>query len=334
MKLYLPITVDLYNAYPLSIMNVQQNNIGRGALVTLTAAGQVVVPTKESLYVYAKKQDGTMVYATCTMSGSQIKIDYDEQMTAVPGTMTMELQMVDASGNSITTPIFMINVQPSNINYRQITSSDEFLALVDALNQVDSFQSQINALNEKLIPFDFYVPSGSDINDPEFSKFGFYSGANLVNAPTASWFQWFTFPLNGNPNYPAQLGFTIERGNTRIFTRGTLIEGSSKVWADWVEYITKTYADNMFKIIEKSSESFSVPQNSNFGTEIVVPIPSGYKYVCIIDVWSASMNIVSTNRWLDSGTGEEVKIKVNGRNVSDQGVDVFRVHVSVLVQKL
>lgn len=334
MKLYLPITVDLYNAYPLSIMNVQQNNIGRGALVTLTAAGQVVVPTKESLYVYAKKQDGTMVYATCTMSGSQIKIDYDEQMTAVPGTMTMELQMVDASGNSITTPIFMINVQPSNINYRQITSSDEFLALVDALNQVDSFQSQINALNEKLIPFDFYVPSGSDINDPEFSKFGFYSGVNLVNAPTASWFQWFTFPLNGNPNYPAQLGFTIERGNTRIFTRGTLIEGSSKVWADWVEYITKTYADNMFKIIEKSSESFSVPQNSNFGTEIVVPIPSGYKYVCILDVWSASMNVVSTNRWLDSGTSAEVKIKVNGRNISNQNVDVFRVHASILAQKI
>lgn len=198
----------------------------------------------------------------------------------------------------------------------------------------DDVDAAVGELNEKLIPFDFYVPSGSDINDPEFSKFGFYSGANLVNAPTASWFQWFTFPLNGNPNYPAQLGFTIERGNTRIFTRGTLIEGSSKVWADWVEYITKTYADNMFKIIEKSSESFSVPQNSNFGTEIVVPIPSGYKYVCIIDVWSASMNIVSTNRWLDSGTGEEVKIKVNGRNVSDQGVDVFRVHASILAQKI
>lgn len=152
MKLYLPITVDLYNVYPLSVMNVQQNNIGRGALVTLTAAGQVVVPTKESLYVYAKKQDGTMVYATCTMSGSQIKIDYDEQMTAAPGTMTMELQMVDASGNSITTPIFMINVQPSNINYRTITSSDEFSALVDALSQVNSFQGQIDDLNEKLIP--------------------------------------------------------------------------------------------------------------------------------------------------------------------------------------
>lgn len=151
MKLYLPITVDLYNIYPLSIMNVQQYNIGRGALVTLTAAGQVVVPNKESLYVYAKKKDGTIAYATCTLSGNQIKIDYDEQMTAIVGTMTVELQMVDENGNSITTPIFQVNIQPSNIDYKKVTSSDEFLALVDALNNVNSFQNQIDELNEKLV---------------------------------------------------------------------------------------------------------------------------------------------------------------------------------------
>lgn len=241
MKLYLPITVDLYNIYPLSIMNVQQYNIGRGALVTLTAAGQVVVPNKESLYVYAKKKDGTIAYATCTLSGNQIKIDYDEQMTAIVGTMTVELQMVDENGNSITTPIFQVNIQPSNIDYKKVTSSDEFLALVDALNNVNSFQNQINELNEKLIPLNFNVDKGEDINDSKFCRFGFYSGQGLLNAPTAGWFQWLTFPLNGNIKYPAQLGFWIDNhtNNARMYTRAMSSATGSEVWSSWVEVITK-----------------------------------------------------------------------------------------------
>lgn len=241
MKLYLPITVDLYNIYPLSIMNVQQYNIGRGALVTLTAAGQVVVPNKESLYVYAKKKDGTIAYATCTLSGNQIKIDYDEQMTAIVGTMTVELQMVDENGNSITTPIFQVNIQPSNVDYKKITSSDEFLALVDALKNVNGFQGQINELNEKLIPLNFNVAKGEDINDSKFCRFGFYSGHGLLNAPTAGWFQWLTFPLNGNIKYPAQLGFWIDNhtNNARMYTRAMSSATGSEVWSSWVEVITK-----------------------------------------------------------------------------------------------
>ena len=81
MKLYLPITVDLYNIYPLRVLNLQQNNVGRGALITLTAAGAVIVPDAESLYVYAQKQDGTVVYNTCTLKDNQIQVDFDEQMT-------------------------------------------------------------------------------------------------------------------------------------------------------------------------------------------------------------------------------------------------------------
>lgn len=141
MKLYFPITVDLYNIYPLPTMNIQQHNIGRGALVTLTAAGQLIVPTAEQLYIYAKKKDGTLVYASCTLSGDQIKVDYDEQMAAVPGIMQMELQMVDGRGNSITTPIFQVNVQKTNIDYRGVTSSDEFTALIDALNKVGNIEN-------------------------------------------------------------------------------------------------------------------------------------------------------------------------------------------------
>lgn len=136
MKLYLPITVDLYNIYPLKILNLQQNNIGRGALITLTAAGVVVVPESEGLYVYAKKSDGTVVYNTCVLQNNQIQVDFDEQMTVESGILQVELQMVDTSGNSITTPIFQVNVQKTNIDYQKIVSSDSFRALIDALTEL------------------------------------------------------------------------------------------------------------------------------------------------------------------------------------------------------
>lgn len=140
MKLYLPITVDLYNIYPLRVLNLQQNNVGRGALITLTAAGAVIVPDSESLYVYAQKPDGTVVYNTCTLKDNQIQVDFDEQMTVDSGILQVELQMVDTSGNSITTPIFQINVQKSNIDYQKITSQDSFQALVTTLAEVQELK--------------------------------------------------------------------------------------------------------------------------------------------------------------------------------------------------
>ena len=140
MKLYLPITVDLYNIYPLRVLNLQQNNVGRGALITLTAAGAVIVPDSESLYVYAQKQDGTVVYNTCTLKDNQIQVDFDEQMTVESGILQVELQMVDTSGNSITTPIFQINVQKSNIDYQKIASQDSFRALVTTLAEVQELK--------------------------------------------------------------------------------------------------------------------------------------------------------------------------------------------------
>lgn len=140
MKLYYPITVDLYNIYPLPIMPAQQANIGRGAQVTLTANSAAVVPEDELVNIYVKKPDGTKVYADCTVSGNQIQVDFTQQMLLVPGMLEVELQMIDAEGNNITTPIFLIQNQRSNIDYAGITSSDEFTALVTALAEVEDLK--------------------------------------------------------------------------------------------------------------------------------------------------------------------------------------------------
>ena len=59
MKIYYPISVDLYNQYPLQVITAQQANIGRGVMLTLTANNAVLVPENESLFVYVKKPDAT-----------------------------------------------------------------------------------------------------------------------------------------------------------------------------------------------------------------------------------------------------------------------------------
>lgn len=140
MKLYYPIAVDLYSVYPLPVMPAQQANVGRGAIVTLTANSAALVIEDESVFIYVKKPDGTKVYADCTVDGNQIQIDFTQQMLLVPGTLEVELQMIDSSGDNITTPIFLIQNQRSNIDYKGITSSDEFQALVTALAEVEELK--------------------------------------------------------------------------------------------------------------------------------------------------------------------------------------------------
>ena len=140
MKLYYPISVDLYKIYPLPTMPAQEANIGRGALVTLTANSAAVVPEDELVNIYVKKPDGTKMYADCSVSGNQIQVDFSQQMLLVPGILEVEIQMVDADGNNITTPIFLIQNQRSNIDYSGIISQDEFTALVTALAEVEDLK--------------------------------------------------------------------------------------------------------------------------------------------------------------------------------------------------
>ena len=118
---YPNITISLYDPYPIKVLNIKQYDTGRGAMVTLTGlGGDVITPTGNGLYVYAKKRDGNIIYNTVTLVGSQVQIDFDEQMTVLSGLLQVEIQMIDPEGKTISTPIFAVNVMPSNINTLQI----------------------------------------------------------------------------------------------------------------------------------------------------------------------------------------------------------------------
>ena len=107
-------------------------------------------------------------------------------------------------------------------------------------------------LLKKVIPTNFCVPDGSDLNDPQFCGFGFFSGKKLVNAPTAGWFQWLTFPLNGNKEYPIQVGVYNDnnQGKARAIMRAGNVysnEDKTMIWGEWVELAGKLYVDDKMK---------------------------------------------------------------------------------------
>lgn len=147
MKLYYPITVDLYNLYPLKKMDAQQDNTGRGALVTLMAAGQIMEPDKETVTLWAKKPDGTVSYLPCQVADGKIKADFTNQMLAVAGAVEVELQMIEGEDN-ITTPIFTIMVHPSNIDSSAVESQNEFTALQTAIENMNTALQEVDELKK------------------------------------------------------------------------------------------------------------------------------------------------------------------------------------------
>lgn len=143
MKLYYPIEVDLFRPYPLPIMEAQQNNIGRGTQVTLKANGAIIQPTNEGLTFWAKKPDGTVSYLAATLSGTNVQLDFTNQMLALPGMVQVEIRMTSGDGadkTDISTPIFDVRVNPSNIDDSAPESTNEFTALVTALAEVEELK--------------------------------------------------------------------------------------------------------------------------------------------------------------------------------------------------
>lgn len=127
MKLYFPITVDLYNPHPLPRMNAQQHNVGRGAIITLTANGQVIVPDQETVRIFAKRPDKNVSYLDCNIVEGKIQADFTDQMLATEGNVEVELELATEETN-ITTPIFIVEVNKSNVK-EGVESSNEYKAL-------------------------------------------------------------------------------------------------------------------------------------------------------------------------------------------------------------
>lgn len=121
----------------------KQADIGRGILVTVYANGSVCEFTTETINIYIKKPDGLMIYNACTVQDGKIKAIFTSQALAASGTAQVELEIISQS-ERLSTPIAVMEIQPSNIDSDAIESSNEFTALTQALQQVTESTTAAN----------------------------------------------------------------------------------------------------------------------------------------------------------------------------------------------
>lgn len=145
MKIYEEITVDLTNPYPLPKMKAQQGNTGRGAKIKLTHRRATIQIDKEIVNLYAKLPNSMkMVYLSTKIEDGLIVADFSNVMLSKVGNVQVELQIIEneqEGATQITTPIFIVDVKPSNIDEGKIVASSEFSALVDALADVQEYKA-------------------------------------------------------------------------------------------------------------------------------------------------------------------------------------------------
>jgi hypothetical protein len=104
--------------------------------------------------IKCKKDDGTIVFNDCTVLGDgTIKIDITDQMTVCAGTHECEVALFEGNSDKVLhTMDFILNVKSAVFSDDEITSSNEFLALENALLTVEKIdlkritESQIDEL--------------------------------------------------------------------------------------------------------------------------------------------------------------------------------------------
>lgn len=138
---YIPVLVKQYNMKVDSIIATITNN-GKPYILD-----DIVVPR-----VKCKKADGTCILNDCViLENGNISIEVTEQMTACEGHHNCELLIVNGDTEQVLhTMSFTIIVKESVCSDEEITSSNEFLSLENALLSLDKIrritENEIDAL--------------------------------------------------------------------------------------------------------------------------------------------------------------------------------------------
>ena len=92
------------------------------------------------------KPDDKKILNDCTvLSDGTVKISVTEQMTSCSGMCNCELLLVNDNTNKVLhTMNFIINVKKSVFSDKEISSTDEFIALENALIKIDNITSGID----------------------------------------------------------------------------------------------------------------------------------------------------------------------------------------------
>ena len=137
------------------IKGKQWDNNSRFVRITITESGEQFVPPKNCTAVFrCLKQDGTSCINEATINqDNTITVELTNQVLAVEGTVNADISLMD--GNSIlSSATFFIEVGAVPASANQVTSTDEFLILMETINEatkaIGAIEETVNNAKEAL----------------------------------------------------------------------------------------------------------------------------------------------------------------------------------------
>ncbi len=102
----------------------------RRVIVSLTERGKpYVISEGVSAYVYVRKPDKKHCYHQCQIEDGKIVIELTNQMLAVSGTASSEVQLRGSDGKILTTATFVLHIAKAVFNENAVLSANEVTAL-------------------------------------------------------------------------------------------------------------------------------------------------------------------------------------------------------------
>ena len=147
MKYTKEITVDLAGEMLFGyITAVQGDTNSRTVKITILSNAQpYTIPSGASAVLRCKKPDGKTVLNNATINtDGTVTADLTEQMLAAVGNCRCEVTLYGSDNSSLTTVPFIVKVTPASVS-PDITSSDEFKALTEALSEVNNVSETATA---------------------------------------------------------------------------------------------------------------------------------------------------------------------------------------------
>lgn len=138
------ITLDIHDGGVQTMLMVRQWDINRRLIVNFVENSRPYIPESGSAAFAALKPDGNFLYNACTLSDGVVTYDFTDQTVPVAGEMACEIKLYDKDGKLITSPRFMIIVEPCVYNGEEVLNSkSEFTEVMNLYEKVSSFAETV-----------------------------------------------------------------------------------------------------------------------------------------------------------------------------------------------
>ena len=143
---YYEIDLDIWKQFPIKNITTKQLDVGRKIRVNLYSNGFIYDVSNSEVVFYMKKGSKNIVFNKCNVINKNIiEIEITSAMVENPGNYDIEIHIIS---DSISTFKFELTIEEDIMNPIELTSTSEYLALVNAYKEYNQLRIKLKELNE------------------------------------------------------------------------------------------------------------------------------------------------------------------------------------------